>query len=110
VLTARTTEVNGTVKAGNDPATDYTVVIFSEDSQKWVVPQTRHIHSARPNQDGRFQLKNLPAGTYYAVALEYIATGDWFDPEVLERLKSKATRFTVQEGVPETLDLRLESM
>ena len=110
VLTARSTEVNGTVKAGNDPATDYTVVIFSEDSQKWVVPQTRHIHSARPNQEGRFQLKNLPAGSYYAVALEYIATGDWFDPEVLERLKSKATRFTLQEGVPETLDLRLESM
>ena len=110
VLTARSTEVSGTVQAGNDPATDYTVVIFSEDAQKWVVPQTRHIHSARPNQDGRFQLKNLPAGTYYAVALEYIATGDWFDPEVLERLKSKATRFTLQEGVPETLDLRLESM
>ena len=110
VLTARSTEVSGTVKAGNDPATDYTVVIFSEDSQKWVVPQTRHIHSARPNQEGRFQLKNLPAGSYYAVALEYIATGDWFDPEVLERLKSKATRFTLQEGVPETLDLRLESM
>ena len=110
VLTARSTEVNGTVKAGNDPATDYTVVIFSEDSQKWLVPQTRHIHSARPNQEGRFQLKNLPAGSYYAVALEYIATGDWFDPEVLERLKSMATRFTLQEGVPETLDLRLESM
>lgn len=110
ILTARSTEVSGTVKSGNDPATDYTVVIFSEDAQKWVVPQTRHIHSARPNQEGRFQLKNLPAGSYYAVALEYIATGDWFDPEVLETLKSKATRFTLQEGVPETLDLRLESM
>ena len=110
VLTARSTEVNGTVKAGNDPATDYTVVIFSEDAEKWVVPQTRHIHSTRPNQDGRFQLKNLPTGAYYAVALEYIAQGDWFDPEVLERLRAKATRFTLQEGVPETLDLRLESM
>jgi hypothetical protein len=110
VLTAKSTEVSGSVKSGNEAAVDYTVVIFSDDPQKWTVPQTRHIHSARPNQEGRFQLKNLPAGSYYAVALEYIAQGDWNDPEVLERLKSKATRFTLEEGSVETLDLRLESM
>lgn len=110
VLTTRSTELAGTVKSGNDPALDYTVVIFSEDPQKWTVPQTRHIHSARPSQEGKFQLKNLPAGSYYAVALEYIPQGDWFDPEVLERLKTKATRFTLEEGGSETLDLRLESM
>lgn len=109
VLTSRTNEVNGTVKAGNDPATDYTVVIFSEDPQKWTVPMTRHIMSARPNQEGRFQLKNLPAGSYYAIALDYIAQGDWNDPEVLDRLKSKASRFSLDEGEVQTLDLRLQS-
>ena len=31
VLTQKTTEVNGSVKAGSRPAADYTVVIFSED-------------------------------------------------------------------------------
>jgi protocatechuate 3,4-dioxygenase beta subunit len=110
VLTNRSTELSGTVKSGNDPALDYTVVIFAEDAQKWTVPQPRYIHSARPSQDGKFQLKNLPAGSYYAVALEYIPQGDWFDPEVLERLKSKATRFTLDEGGTQTLDLRLETM
>lgn len=110
VLTNKNTEVAGSVKQGNDPATDYTVVIFSEDSQKWTVPMTRHIASARPTQEGRFQVKNLPEGSYYAVALEYIAQGDWFDPDVLERLKSKATRVTLEEGKVETLDLKLQNL
>jgi protocatechuate 3,4-dioxygenase beta subunit len=110
VLTTKTTEVTGMVKAGTDAAKDYTVVIFSDDPQKWTVPMTRHIASARPNQDGRFQIKHLPAGSYYAIALEYIAQGDWFDPEILERLKSKATRITLDEGEVETVNLSLESM
>jgi protocatechuate 3,4-dioxygenase beta subunit len=110
VLTNKVTEVNGSVKAGNDSAPDYTVVIFSDDPQKWTVPTGRYIASARPNQEGRFQVRNLPAGSYYAVALEYIPTGDWNDPDVLERLKSKATRVTLEEGRPETLTLSLETM
>jgi protocatechuate 3,4-dioxygenase beta subunit len=110
VLSSKTTEVTGAVKAGSDPASDYTVVIFSEDPAKWTAPMTRHIASARPNQQGRFEVKNLPAGSYYAVALEYIPQGDWNDPEVLDRLKSKATRFSLAEGETQTLDLKLEGM
>jgi hypothetical protein len=109
VLTSKTTEVNGSVKAGNEPATDYTVIMFSDDPEKWRVPMTRHIASARPNQQGRFVVKHLPAGSYYALALEYIAQGDWNDPDVLDRLKSKATRFTVDEGEVKTLELTLET-
>ena len=110
VLTTRTTEVSGTVKAGNEAATDYTVVIFSDDPAKWAVPMTRHIASARPSQTGRFEIKNLPAGSYYAVALEYIPQGDWNDPEILDRLRTKAERFSLDEGEVKTLDLRLDSM
>ncbi|CAN5845978.1 hypothetical protein BH24ACI5_BH24ACI5_23020 [soil metagenome] len=109
VLTSRTTEVNGGVKAGNDPASDYTVVLFSDDPDKWRVPMPRHIATGRPNQQGRFQVKNLPAGSYYAVAVEYIAQGDWNDPDVLDRLKTRATRFSIDEGDVKTLELRLES-
>jgi len=107
VLTSKTTEITGSVKSGNDPAADYTVVIFAEDPTKWTVPMTRFVTGTRPNQDGRFQVKNLPPGSYYAVALDYIAQGEWNDPEVLERLKERATRFTLDEGKVETLDLKL---
>jgi hypothetical protein len=110
VLTNRITEVNGGVKAGSEPATDYTVVIFSEDPQKWAVPMPRHIAAARPNQSGRFQVKGLPAGDYLAIAVEYIPQGDWNDPEVLERLKTRATRFSLSEGEVKAIELGLESM
>jgi hypothetical protein len=68
---------------------------------------SRHIASARPNQDGRFQVKNLPAGSYYAIALDYIAQGDWNDPDLLDRLKTQATRFSLSEGDVKTLDLKV---
>ncbi|MBA2302578.1 MAG: carboxypeptidase regulatory-like domain-containing protein [Acidobacteria bacterium] len=110
VLTSKSTEVTGSVKAGNDPATDYTVVIFSDDPDKWTAPMTRHVVSARPNQEGRFQVKHLPAGTYYVVALDYIPQGDWNDPDVLERLKPKATRLSLTEGDVQNLALTLDSM
>jgi hypothetical protein len=110
ILTSKVTEVKGGVKAGNDPAMDYTVVIFSDEPDKWRVPSSRHIATGRPNQQGQFQVKNLPAGSYYAIALEYSPQGEWNDPEVLERLKSKATSFTVGEGEVKTLDLKLEGM
>jgi hypothetical protein len=110
ILTSKVTEVKGAVKAGNDPAMDYTVVIFSDEPDKWRVPSSRHIATGRPNQQGQFQVKNLPAGSYYAIALEYIPQGEWNDPEVLERLKTKASTFTVGEGEVKTLDLKLEGM
>jgi protocatechuate 3,4-dioxygenase beta subunit len=108
VVTQRGTDVTGGV-TGDDarPVTDYTLVIFSEDESKWTAPMTRHVTGVRPNQDGRFQVKNLPAWNYYAIAVEYIATGDWQDPEVLHRLKARATRFRLDEGAAKTLDLKL---
>jgi hypothetical protein len=108
VLTSKLTEVAGAVTAAtSEPVKDYTLVVFSDDPQHWTHPNSRYIASARPNQDGRFQVKNLPAGGYYAIALEYIAQGEWNDPEVLERLKGNATRFRLGEGETKSLDLKL---
>ena len=53
------------------PLTDYAVVAFSPDSSKWGY-QTRFVRSARPNQDGRFDLEGLPPGDYLVAALEYL--------------------------------------
>jgi hypothetical protein len=107
VLTSKLTEVNGTVKAGSAQAKDYTLVIFSDESQKWSIPNTRYVAGTRPDQEGRFQVKNLPAGGYYAIAVDYLAQGEWNDPDVLERLKPKATSFSIDEGETKTLALTL---
>jgi hypothetical protein len=107
-LTSRTTTVNGSV-TGSDGALlkDYTVVVFAESPDLWRAPMTRWVTGTRPDQDGRFKIQNLPAGNYLAIAVDYLAQGEWGDPELLDRLKSKAKRFTLDEGATQTLDLRL---
>jgi protocatechuate 3,4-dioxygenase beta subunit len=108
VLTNKLTSVSGTVTAGNGtPVKDYTVVLFSDDDERWTAPQTRWVFGVRPDQDGKFQVRNLPAGGYYAVAVEYIEQGTWGDPELLQRLKSSASSFSLDEGQTKTLDLKM---
>ena len=108
VVTSKVTEVSGTVKGSNgQPVKDYTLVVFSDEPQRWAMPFSRYVTGVRPNQEGRFQVKNLPAGGYYAIATEYIAQGEWGDPDVLERLKARATTFSLDDGESRTLDLTL---
>jgi Carboxypeptidase regulatory-like domain len=108
VATSKLTEITGTVTAPNGtPMKDYTVVVFSEDPEHWSVPLTRWVIGTRPDQDGRFRFRNMPPGNYYAIALEYIEQGAWADPELLDRLKTRARRFTLGEGGTERLDLEI---
>ena len=108
VATSRVTEVNGGVTAAGGAAVkDYTVVIFSDDPQHWTLPMSRWIAGARPDQDGRFQVRSLPPGSYYAAAVEYVEAGAWSDPELLDRLKTSASRFTLADGESQTINLKL---
>jgi protocatechuate 3,4-dioxygenase beta subunit len=107
-LTNKTSAVNGTVNtASGQPAKDYTVVVFPEDQQKWVLAQNRWMASTRPDQEGQFRFNSLPPGDYFAVAVEYVAAGEWQDPAWLERAAKTATKFTLDEGATKTLQLKL---
>ena len=106
-LTNKVTSIAGTVTSPSGPAKDYTVVVFPVDDQKWTLPQNRWTTSSRPNQDGQFRVNNLPAGDYYATAVEYVAQGDWQDPEWLARAAKSATRVTLDEGASKNLELKL---
>ena len=107
-LTNRSTTLTGAVTDDRgQPLKDYTVVIFPEDQAKWTLPMNRYTSSARPDQEGRFRFTNLPAGAYQAIAVEYVASGEWTDPEWLARAARKATRVTLDEGAAKALDLKL---
>ena len=107
-LTNRLTSINGSVTDDKGQAQkDYTVVIFPEEQAKWTLPMNRWLVSSRPDQEGRFKFNALPPGTYYAIAIEYVASGEWQDPEWLARAAKRATRITLDEGSTKTLDLKL---
>ena len=107
VLTARSTSLSGAVQDDRGrPLTDYTVVAFSPESGKWGY-QTRFVRSARPNQDGRFDLQGLPPGDYLVAALEYLEPGDESDPELLEKWRAGSTSVTLGDGETKSITLRL---
>ncbi len=110
-LTSKSTSLSGSVTDDRGQAAkDYTVVVFPDDPQKWVLPMNRWTASARPDQDGRFKVTSLPPGAYYAIAVDYAPQGEWNDPDWLERARAKASRFTLDEGGTKSLDLKLAGM
>ncbi|MEN3339057.1 MAG: hypothetical protein V7647_2733 [Acidobacteriota bacterium] len=109
VVTSKVTELSGAVKGPSGaPVKDYTVMVFSDDPERWTIPNSRYVVSARPDQEGRFKLRGLPPGGYYAAAADYLAQGEWGDPELLERIKTKASRITLEDGEKKVLDLKLD--
>jgi protocatechuate 3,4-dioxygenase beta subunit len=107
VLTSRVTEVNGGVTdAKGQPVHDYAVVVFAEEAARWKWP-SRYLFTARPDQQERFKIANLPRGRYLAVALEYLEDGQSEDPEFLESLRLSATSFTLDDGETRTLALKI---
>ncbi len=109
-ITNRLTDVSGLVTDGRGTAQkDYSVVVFPQDRDKWT-PNSRYMRTSRPDQDGRFKLNGLPPGAYYIVALDYLDTsGDWTDPEFLDRVRSKATTVSISEGETKSVDLKIIS-
>ena len=106
-LTSLRTEVTGSVSDDRgQPVKDYTAVVFSEDSVRWGA-ESRFIKVGRPDQDGRFKIDDLPPGDYLAVAFDYVQQGEWHDPALLERIRSRGRSFRLAAGGSQVLDLKI---
>ena len=91
---------------GAPPSIRVTVVIFPADEARWVF-QSRFIRAARPDQDGRFQIRGLPpSDDYLAFAVQGLEDGQAGNPEFLATIARHATRFSLGEGETRALDLR----
>jgi len=98
VFTDRPSEVTGTLQdATGRPATDYFIVVFSTNRAYWT-PLSRRVMQTRPGNDGKYVLRNLPAGEYLLAALTDLAPGDTSDPTFLAQLVSSAQKITVTDG------------
>jgi protocatechuate 3,4-dioxygenase beta subunit len=106
-LTNQLNSLSGTVTDTRGKAvTDYTVITFARDRERWGAT-SRFLNSGRPDQEGKYKLTYLPPGDYYAVAVDYVEQGAQTDPEFLERLKERATEFSISETETKSLDLKL---
>lgn len=98
-MTNRASSVRGTVawnrtRSPRKPV----VVVFTDDDSRWTRP-SRFVGTSEVEDDGRFDVRGLPAGPrYLAVAVEGASRAAAVRPEMLESLRALATPLRVDEG------------
>jgi protocatechuate 3,4-dioxygenase beta subunit len=109
VFTDKLTQITGTVTSEQGTAvTDYTVLAFPTDDRLWR-PQSRHIMTARPDQNGKYQIRGLPPGEYYMAMVDPAVQGEWFEPAFLEQHRPGAIRISIGDGDIKTQDFKVST-
>lgn len=120
-LTAQVTDEQG------QPSQDYVLVAFSADKARWSLARYSGfaVHVSDPSQLGGIfggmvtaqsdsianavragRITSLPPGDYYVAAFEDIAFEDMRDPAMYERLYPTATRVTLRDDEPQTVQVK----
>jgi hypothetical protein len=110
VMTKKVTTLSGLVTdARGNPALDATVVVFPGDEKLWTY-QSRFIKAARPDQDGRYRMTALPAGTdYLVVAVQGLEDGQAGDPDFLASVRDSAVKLALGDGETKAVDVKLSA-
>jgi uncharacterized protein (DUF2141 family) len=104
-LSDRASTVTGTVTdAQAQPASTYYVVVFGTDIASWF-PNSRRIAGVRPDPQGRYTIRNLPAGEYFVAATDDIDDGQWFEESTLRQLAARATRISLADYERKTFNV-----
>jgi protocatechuate 3,4-dioxygenase beta subunit len=107
VITNKVTTVSGQLTDDKGaPVSDGTIIVFAADAEKWS-EDSRYVRSARPDQQGQYQIKGLPPGEYLAVAVDYVQDGMWNDPEYLESIRRHGQKLTLVDASTQTIQLRI---
>jgi hypothetical protein len=82
------------------------VAMFASERRYWTV-ESRRVMLAQADSQGRFSFSKLAAGDYLiAVVDDPPRFGDW-DPQLLARLKRRATPVKIVLGESKTVELRV---
>jgi hypothetical protein len=108
VLTTKSSTVTGDVSdSSGKPVTDYTVILFPEDTALLRRAAYQRVRVARADQQGRFRAEHLPPGDYLAAAIHDVEVDDIHDPDFLDGLRRAAKSFRLAHGSSATLALTL---
>jgi hypothetical protein len=100
-------ELTGTLQtSAGTPAPDYFIVAFSQTRTYWT-PQSRRLKSVRPGTDGRFTIRDLPAGDYFIAALTDVDPDEWQTPAFLDQLVPVAIKISIMSGGRVIQDIRV---
>jgi hypothetical protein len=105
-VTSNPASVSGLVRdAAGRPVSNTSVVLFP--SEPGGRATSTGIFGVRPDQRGRYTIKDVPFGRYLIASATDLAPNDWFNPVVLQRLESAAVPIVIDRERVE-MDLRTE--
>lgn len=111
VFTQKTTDLSGLVTDDrNRPVLDATVVVFPANRELWTF-QSRYLRTARPDTNGRYNIKSLPpSDDYLIIVVQNLESGQGADPEFLARAREEAKPVTLAEGETKAVDAKLSKL
>jgi hypothetical protein len=106
-FTDQVSELSGRLlSASGEPMTDYYVIVLPADRQYWL-SQSRRMASARPDANGRYIFRGLPAGEYRLAATTDLVPRDLGDVGALAQLSAQAAAITLTLGEKKTFDMKI---
>ena len=111
VFTQKTTELSGLVTDSRGrPVVDASVVVFPANREHWGF-QSRYLKTARPDTEGRYNIKSLPPGEdYLIIAVQNLEQGQGGDPDFLTRAREEARPLGLNEGEKKAVDVKLSTL
>jgi hypothetical protein len=108
-FTDQITTVNGFVQGDQSPASSAAVIAFPVERDQWTRYgfSPKRMQAATTEAATGFQMRGLPAGEYFFVAVDRSLMNAWQDPAFLERAAGLATRVSLQWGDTQSVNLSL---
>jgi hypothetical protein len=82
---------------------DAWVAVFATHPGAWF-HNSRRVAAVKTSADGRYAIRNLPAGEYHLATVFDLEQGEWFDAVLLRQLATAALRIPITDNEQKAVD------